>query len=165
MEIERVEYKDGRPFIRYIHKTGKLKGYIKRDYGQIIICQECGKKSFANNNHIKEGRGKFCSFKCTGQLENNSRWRGGRKKHEGYVLIRKPDHPHKNSQGYVYEHRLVVEKQIGRYLYSYEVVHHINKIKNDNQPKNLMGFRNRSVHQNFEVGKVINDKDILIHVK
>lgn len=60
----------------------------------------------------------------------------GRKKQGGYVFIYAPDHPGSN-RGYVQEHRLVMEKSIGRYLYKHENVHHINEITDDNRIENL----------------------------
>ncbi len=41
------------------------------------------------------------------------------------VYLPAPDHPFTNSQGYVYEHRLVLENHLGRYLKNDELVHHI----------------------------------------
>jgi len=58
-------------------------------------------------------------------------------KHKGYNYILYKDHPRKDKDGYVYEHTLVMEKYIGRYLTKNEVVHHINKIRDDNRIENL----------------------------
>jgi hypothetical protein len=55
---------------------------------------------------------------------------------KGYVRVLNPDHP-KNIRGYVYEHRLVIEQYLNRYLQPWETVHHINEIKIDNRLSNL----------------------------
>lgn len=70
--------------------------------------------------------------------ENNPCWKGGRIKQDGYVLIKMRNHPNCNSQGYIKEHRLVMEKHLGRYLTKNEIVHHINGIKDDNRIENLV---------------------------
>jgi uncharacterized protein (DUF1330 family) len=88
--------------------------------------------------------------KCSDALSGckNPAWRGGRKIHEsGYIEIHIPIHPFSNSHGYMFEHRLVMEKHIGRYLLKSERVHHINGIKDDNRFENLMLFHNESAHQ------------------
>lgn len=69
---------------------------------------------------------------------------------DGYILIYKPDHPYCNSTGYVREHRLVMEEYLGRYLTPEEVVHHINKNKQDNKIENLMLFSTHSKHVSYE---------------
>lgn len=57
--------------------------------------------------------------------------------YRGYVRVYVPDHPNAMHKGFVYEHRLVVEMHIGRYLKSDEVIHHKNHIKSDNRYENL----------------------------
>lgn len=71
-----------------------------------------------------------------GSAENNGNWKGGRRIQNGYHMVRYPNHP-KAIQGYVYEHRLVMERHIGRYLKKDEIVHHKNRNKQDNRVENL----------------------------
>lgn len=75
-------------------------------------------------------------------------WKGGIKRERGYVLIYSPDHPNAVKR-YVREHRLVMEKKLGRYLKKNEIVHHMNHIKDDNRPKNLMLLDSKSKHGKF----------------
>ena len=55
----------------------------------------------------------------------------------GYILEYYPGHPNAKPDGYVYQHRLVMERHIGRYLNSNEIVHHKNGNKQDNTIENL----------------------------
>jgi hypothetical protein len=86
--------------------------------------------------------------------ENNPNWKDG--KHmdgQGYVCIYCAYHPYgfkrKYGIAYVYEHRLVMENKLGRYLKPAEEVHHINGIRDDNRLENLMLFPNKSAHRKF----------------
>lgn len=74
-------------------------------------------------------------------------WRGGRyETHSGYMRIWKPDHPHANPSGYVYEHRLVMEAKLGRLLLPGEVVDHIDCNPANNAPDNLRLHASRADH-------------------
>ena len=67
------------------------------------------------------------------------KWRGGRKVNsQGYVLIWVPmDTPNRPKNGYMREHRYVMQRHLGRPLRSWEIVHHRNGVKDDNRPENL----------------------------
>ena len=69
---------------------------------------------------------------------------------EGYVLVPGDKHKNAHKNGYILEHRLVMEKCIGRYLTRKEVVHHINGIKDDNRIENLMLFKSSAEHTIYE---------------
>jgi hypothetical protein len=78
----------------------------------------------------------------------NPAWKGGRFVHKGgYVYAAAPDHPQANRDGYVYEHRLVMEHTLGRLLTKQERVHHLNGIKTDNRPENLALLASQSAHK------------------
>ena len=81
------------------------------------------------------------------QGNKNANWKGGRYiRKDSYVMIRLLDHPCVQKSGYVFEHRLVMEKNIGRILKKYEKIHNINGIKDDNRIENLE-LINGSTHQ------------------
>ena len=68
---------------------------------------------------------------------DNHAWKGGRIiTDEGYIAVKMRNHPAVKN-GYVKEHRLVMENHLNRLLLPCEVVHHINGIKTDNRIENL----------------------------
>ncbi len=133
---------------RKIGVAERLKGKKKNSpkTGEDIACKVCGKKFYAHKCEVKRKNKMYCSVECRNKDPNATvkqkghlchSWKGGRQKVQGYIYILSHDHPFKNSGGYVAEHRLVVEKHIGRYLDQKESVHHINGIKDDNRLENL----------------------------
>lgn len=82
--------------------------------------------------------------------EKSHRWKGGIiKDTHGYIWIKNRNHPFCNPRGYIKRSRLIMEQKIGRFLKPKEVVHHINKIRDDDRPKNLQLFKNISKHIKF----------------
>lgn len=98
---------------RYRDKT-------KPKYSYYSICEDCKKK-------INTGS-RFCE-KCFQKGERNSRYKGGYKRKDGYVML-------SINGKKILEHRFVWEKHFGKIPKGYDV-HHKNGIKDDNRPSNL----------------------------
>jgi len=132
------------------------------------ICKQCGKEFHKWISDIKRGKGFFCSKECwwkfrkgksTGKpawnkgmkfpeysKENHPNWKGGRIIFsEGYVRIRNTNVHSK----YESEHRLIMEKKIGRKIKLEESVHHLDNDKTNNNPDNLHLFPNEIEHQKY----------------
>ena len=86
-------------------------------------------------------KAKYCDIHihCTGERHHS--WNGGRTTCNEYWAILLPNHPDAwKKDGYVLEHRWVMEQHIGRRLLKSEDVHHINGNKKDNRIENLEVF-------------------------
>ena len=70
-----------------------------------------------------------------GKLASN--WKGGKMMVGGYIYIYSKHHPQAVKDGYVCEHRLVMEKYLQRFLLPKEVVHHLDGNKQNNKIENL----------------------------
>jgi hypothetical protein len=84
---------------------------------------------------------------------NNPSYKSGRRvDRDGYVLVSAPlGHPHARSRkgrkyGIIYEHRLILEDKIGRFLDPLEVVDHIDGLRLHNSPDNLRLFSSNAEH-------------------
>ena len=74
-------------------------------------------------------------------------YKGGiRKTRDGYIEIYSPYHPNKNKHNCVLEHRLIMEKHLGRFLTKKEVIHHIDNNKQNNDIENLELFSSVGKH-------------------
>lgn len=139
--------------------------------GKIVECAWCGKKVYRRMSLIKRSKFIACSRSCSskvnqtgkepwnkgGQLhydvwnkgisnpeiamEKHPNWKGGKTNTaQGYVSVREKTNVSK------LEHRLVMEKHLGRKLKKDEVVHHIDGDKKNNEINNLMLFASNSDH-------------------
>ena len=127
------------------HKYCSHECYTKARWGEscrvMVVCAHCG-KTFQKQKSQKK---KFCSKTCRSAWQShasrgskNYRYKGGKCRHaNGYWLVSMPHHPRATNQGYMFEHRLVMEKCLKRYLRADEIVHHINFNKADNRIDNL----------------------------
>jgi hypothetical protein len=69
---------------------------------------------------------------------------------KGYVMEYHPDHPRADKKGFVFAHIVAYEKHTGTRVPEGFVVHHINGVKTDNEPKNLimMSAGEHTTHHN-----------------
>lgn len=141
-----VENKKSREFIYCVCGCGNIRPKFDNK----------GRERKYINNHDKNGKkhSKESLLKMSQTLkgklsrEKHPMWKGQKILSSGYILINigKINHPHATKDGYVPEHRLVMEKHIGRYLKPEEQVHHKNKITNDNRIENLELMASNSDH-------------------
>lgn len=98
-----------------------------------------GKRLYLIGMRDKENKMREVKFRVWDWTKKKIRGNGrGWYKISGYVMQKAPYHPYANSRGYVPEHRLIMENELGRYLFPrIELVHHINKKRDDNRIENL----------------------------
>ena len=119
------------------HTIGKA---TKWAWFEWCACLDCGKERWVLLIFSKP-KVKRCR-KCYGKyhnLDNSWSWRGGRTTCMGYIAVKRPDHPRAHIRtGYVLEHILIWEEAHNRLAPRGSLIHHINGIKTDNRPCNLV---------------------------
>ncbi len=129
-----------------LSNKGKLKGNKPWTTGKHLTKEHKAKLS-------KASKGKKKSEITRKRMSEARRLRpikGRYRDSKGYIRIYLPKHPFCGSRGWIMEHRLVMEKQIGRYLKRKEKIHHINRIKDDNRLENLKLFKSNAEHIKYE---------------
>ncbi len=152
-------------------------------------CLVCGKRFHITPYRLNKTENHYCSRECHriakmsymlgdknhqfGLLGNkNASWKSDEKiSYYGYKLVRNLDHPFRNTDGFVFEHRLVAEKYLlndtnsieingNLYLSSDYVVHHLDFNRLNNRVDNLLVMK-RSEHSEMHM-KITHDITKLI---
>lgn len=127
----------------YKRKNGKSSNiyYVRRP------CHRCGDDTFQHRRNEKAGSNAFCSKVCYLAARHKPDGSTKRKRGpgEGPILVKQLYHPYAR-KGWIPEHRLVMEQQLGRVLEPTEVVHHINMVQDDNRPENLYLYKTNRDH-------------------
>ena len=140
--------------------------HIEQHRENIKICVQCGKEYYCKPYHARKHNSRFCSRKCFYEWKKvgfsgknnhqyglkgskNASWKSDEKiSVYGYKLIRVLDHPFRNGDDFVFEHRLIAEKYLlneensieingKRYLKPDLIVHHIDHNRLNNSVDNL----------------------------
>ena len=128
-----------------------------------VICPVCGQGRWVILTATKRkgftGRCHQCNISVRGGYRLK---KGGRcqthGKTGGYIkILLQPDdffYPMISRDGYVFEHRLVVAKRLGRCLQPWEIVHHKDHIRDHNEDDNLqltsdIGHKQLSILETF----------------
>lgn len=109
-------------------------------------CEQCGKTFDLKPSQVEHVSGRFCSRACESvsrikrPLDREYNGKPAVLDRNGYVRVYEPSHPKATKAGWQFEHRIIVEKRIGRYLEPHEHVHHVNGVKHDNRAENLVAM-------------------------
>ena len=165
-DCQRFRTEDGK---KHLFCSRKCQGeYLKAQTELNCVCEVCGKPYHRKQSTIKNNGGThYCSRECFAKAKmesmkgegnhqfglkgsKNASWKSDEKiSSYGYRLIRKLDHPFKNIDDFVFEHRLTAEQYLlndensvvinGKmYLSPDYIVHHIDFDRLNNNPNNLL---------------------------
>jgi len=148
------------PLEKILTKTVLQKMYVEQELSSTLIaehfgCSDCSVCKYLKKRNIQIrnlSQRTLTAMKRDPEYVKNiagHNWKGGKIiHHTGYVLLRNPNHHRSQSNGYVLEHIVVMEKESGRKLSFGEGVHHKNGKKNDNRPENLILYiRHKNWHK------------------
>lgn len=120
-----------------IKRANEINYKGKRNLFIWSACSNCGKERW-----VHSVGGKPTNLRCLQCGRKNLNLKSGRfVNSQGYVRIYIDPNDFfasmRTKDGYILEHRLVMAKHLGRCLHSWEIIHHLNGIKDDNRIENL----------------------------
>ena len=127
------------------HPTQKGSKYIW------AACIICGKERGVDSTFGKPSYDRCfdCANKAKRGVPNPKNSKGYKTRHtQGYIMLNKPEHHHSSRQGYVMEHIVIWETVNNRKLPEGWLIHHLNGIKDDNRPENLVAMKHGE-HVNY----------------
>ncbi len=135
-------------YYTYQEKNGVPPQYCSHDcyWGDRVItnCRTCGKEILTPPSRIAEGRGKYCSRKCSTQRHVNN---DNTKRHVAGISDGKRR----------FDYQIVAEKVLGRPLKKGEVVHHFDGNSRNCEPSNLL-ICTQSYHRLIHTRQEMRDK-------
>ena len=125
-------------------------------------CPQCKQRRWLRRSCMKSPTFTGLCHSCTArkyaptptQGPAHSSWTDGRHhRADGYIerWISPDDffHPMVNHHNYILEHRLVMAQYLKRHLLAWEIIHHINGIKDDNRIENLVLLKSKAQHMPY----------------
>lgn len=105
-------------------------------------------RSNARYGYVRGEPRRFVRGHChRGRGEDSPSWKGGSKIEHGYRFLFVPTHPNADAKGYVAEHVLVVATALGKAVPPSSPVHHANRDRLDNRPRNLVLCDSHAYHR------------------
>jgi len=144
----------------FIDKEPLERMYVDEDMTTYQIAKKLGCSDTVVGERLKEYSipRRTQSDRNNYRMRHNKEWSAKVKKglhfkgeatNGGYKLIYSPEHPLATKCKYVLEHRLIMERMLGRYLKLGEEVHHIDFNPSNNEEDNLYLFQDKRTHIDY----------------